>query len=269
MEGRREKKLTDNDCNIVRSRGGTYDQLDQKRRWTIPGLQLGTFHPIHNGPLAKQIFKTKLLPAQFGCSLTRSRNRTSPHRTSVASSPNCLHQLSQSLLLRQLLPFRITRSLVPHHLPETRFIPCLKHLMQPLTTHMHLTRRISTPPSILPTMTGAWRGLPRPLPRLSPRSLNLTSGKLPAGGKRNSIARWYDICTNVHYSSFLSLVQPPELLDALLRHCQQVSQEIWPASQTSNEDNGGSGFDGLADMYVLKSRRLGGLHLVIILTFFP
>lgn len=133
---------------------------------------------------------------------------------------------------------------------------------------MHLTRRISRLHLIPPAMTGAWRGAPYPLPRLIPRRLNpLTGGRLPARRKRSLIARWYDICINVHYISFLSLVQPPESLDSLLRHCRQVSQEIWPVSETRNEDNWGSGFDDLADMYVLESRRPGSLHLIMILMF--
>ncbi|KAG8220875.1 hypothetical protein J3R82DRAFT_2372 [Butyriboletus roseoflavus] len=67
----------------------------------------------------------------------------------------------------------------------------------------------------------------------------------------------------------LNRAVPPGLLDSLLRHCQQVSQEIWPVSEASDEVNRSSGFDDLVDMYVLESGRLGGVHLVMILTFSP
>ena len=59
-------------------------------------------------------------------------------------------------------------------------------------------------------------------------------------------------------------MQPTELLGSLLRHCQQVSQELWPTSETGDDDSWKSGLDTHADVYVLKSWRLGG-YLVIIL----
>lgn len=43
----------------------------------------------------------------------------------------------------------------------------------------------------------------------------------------------------------------------MLRHCQQVSDEIWPALELP-ETNGGeswqTGFDGLETMYVFETR---------------
>ncbi|KAI9461478.1 hypothetical protein HD554DRAFT_1512315 [Boletus coccyginus] len=52
----------------------------------------------------------------------------------------------------------------------------------------------------------------------------------------------------------LDCAVPPELLDSLLRHCQEVSQEIWPASETNNGDNWRSGFDGHADAAALLAQ---------------
>ncbi|KAG9312912.1 hypothetical protein JVU11DRAFT_6345 [Chiua virens] len=51
----------------------------------------------------------------------------------------------------------------------------------------------------------------------------------------------------------LNRAVPPELLEYLLCHCQQVSQEIWPASEseTSDEGNWRSGFDDLSDIATL------------------
>ncbi|KAH0836589.1 hypothetical protein J3R83DRAFT_8289 [Lanmaoa asiatica] len=52
----------------------------------------------------------------------------------------------------------------------------------------------------------------------------------------------------------LNRAVPPEFLDSLLRHCQQVSQDLWPAPETSNEDNWRSGFDDLADITALLAQ---------------
>ena len=163
------------------------------------------------------------------------------HGPVLLARPHHLRLLRENLILRQLLPFRIASLLAPHHL----LFLCPKHSM------LCLTRKI----------TGPWRGAPYPLPSLIPTNRNpRTSGRRLARKKKSSIARWYDICTSVRYSSFLSQAQPPEFLDSLLRHCQQVSQEIWPASETNVEESWRSGFDDHADMYVLKSPRL---HLVM------
>ncbi|KAF9245299.1 hypothetical protein BU15DRAFT_71055 [Melanogaster broomeanus] len=49
----------------------------------------------------------------------------------------------------------------------------------------------------------------------------------------------------------LNRAVPPELLASMLRHCQQVSDEIWPARQdpeTSGDEIWRTGFDGLEDI---------------------
>ncbi|KAF8449108.1 hypothetical protein L210DRAFT_3523906 [Boletus edulis BED1] len=54
----------------------------------------------------------------------------------------------------------------------------------------------------------------------------------------------------------LNRAVPPELLDSLLRHCQQVSQEIWPTSENDNQDNWRSGFNDQADITALLAQLL-------------
>ena len=246
------------------------DLLDQRPRWTIPGRQLTTTRRTLLG-LQTQHPNGPQLRVQFGCTLMRPGSSLPPfspgmrprYRTDVAPL-NHPRLMPQNPILRQVLTFQITSL-------ETRLMMILCLMPSFPMSHrleVYLTRRIPGLLLILQTTTGAPRGPPHPPPRLVPKKLNpLTSGRRLARRKRSLVARWYDFCTNVHYSSFLSQVQPPELLDSLLRHCQQVSQEMWPTSEVSNGDNWRSGFDDHADAYVLNYRCLGGLHLVMHVLF--